>query len=128
MALGEMPLDYGDEFAAWNRHRIATLEEYLQLFEGAENRNAIGEASTTNRLPRACERIQHYTPNAKLIAILRQPVERAYSNFLHSRRVSIEPIKNFTDALHAEPQRQNWPPWFWYGQQSFYFKDIQNFW
>ncbi len=81
MALGEMSLDYGKEFAAWTRHRVATLEEYLKLFESAGNRKAIGEASTTNRLPRACERIQHYTPNAKLIAILRQPVDRAYSNF-----------------------------------------------
>jgi hypothetical protein len=43
-------------------------------------------------------------PSAKLIALLRDPVERAYSHYEHTRQRGLEPL-SFEDAVAAEPQR-----------------------
>ena len=43
-------------------------------------------------------------PDARFVALLRDPAERAYSHYLHSRSYGVEPL-SFADALDAEPQR-----------------------
>jgi hypothetical protein len=43
-------------------------------------------------------------PQARFIALLRDPVERAYSHYLHSRAYGVEPL-SFADAIDAEPDR-----------------------
>lgn len=68
-----------------NRCRFTTLEAYRELFQGVSSEVAIGEASTLYLYSQeAPKRIQHYIPDAKLIAILRNPIKRAYSNFVHA--------------------------------------------
>lgn len=83
---------------------------------------AIGEASMTNFLPRACTRIHHYVPQAKLVAILRHPAERAYSQFINARRMGWEPLADFAAALAAEPERlrQGWMPYLCYTERGYY--------
>jgi hypothetical protein len=44
-------------------------------------------------------------PNVKLIAILRQPADRAFSNFQFNRRSGQEPLESFDAAMAAEDQR-----------------------
>src|ERR1700690_1277069 len=69
--------------------RFATLwDEYLKLFRGAAAGQKIGEATTGYLAsPQAPGMIKAYLPNTKLIAVLRNPVERAYSHYLmHLRR------------------------------------------
>ena len=62
---------------------IPTLEDYQALFQGASDEIAIGEASTSYLThPKAAERIQCHIPNAKLIAILRDPAYRTYSLYI----------------------------------------------
>ena len=58
-------------------------KEYLSLFDGASNQKYIGEG-TTHYLSdyEAPKRIHNASPDAKIIAIIRNPVERAYSAFL----------------------------------------------
>jgi len=43
-------------------------------------------------------------PDARFIALLRDPADRAYSHYLHSRAYGVEPL-SFADALDAEPER-----------------------
>ena len=72
------------------RKRILTIEDYKSLFLGVTDEIAIGEASPNYlfRHENAVAGIQKYVPEAKLIAILRNPVERAYSDYLmHVRQV-----------------------------------------
>jgi hypothetical protein len=60
--------------------RIADLDDYCALFEGASDELAIGEASPSYLIyPGASQRIRHHLPDVKLLAILRNPVDRAYS-------------------------------------------------
>ena len=54
--------------------------------------------------PMAAERLAETLPNAKLILLLRNPVDRAYSHYSHIHRVGREPL-SFEDAIAAEPDR-----------------------
>ena len=72
------------------RKRILTIKDYESLFAGVTDEVAIGEASPNYlfRHKNAVAGIQRYLPTAKLIAVLRNPVERAYSDYLmHVRQV-----------------------------------------
>ncbi len=72
------------------RKRILTIEDYESLFAQVGDEVAIGEASPNYLFAheRSVSGIQKYVPDAKLIAILRNPVERAYSDYLmHVRQV-----------------------------------------
>lgn len=52
----------------------------------------------------ACGRIAATIPEAKLVIILRDPVERAWSHYWHNVRRGRETL-SFRDALDAEPER-----------------------
>ena len=115
---------------AINRFSITNIEAYQALFEGAENALAVGEASPLYLYsPDAPKRIRRYIPHAKLIVILRNPVERAYSHFLHFVRDGREPHTNFRRALIEEEKRmrKHWE-WAWYYKAvGFYFIQLRRY-
>jgi sulfotransferase family protein len=55
--------------------------------------------------PLAPERVALELPDVKLIALLRDPVSRAYSQFQHEREGGFEPLGTFEEAVDAEPER-----------------------
>jgi hypothetical protein len=82
---------------------VTNIEAYQHLFRGAADEKAIGEASHHYLYePGAATEIRRYVPEAKLIAILRNPVDRAYSHFLHMVRSGTEPLDDFTQALQEK--------------------------
>lgn len=82
-----------------------SLEEYLELFKDATENQKTGEASPAYLYVKdAPVNISNRCPNAKLIAVLRNPVERAFSSYLHLRRDDAEDL-SFEDALAAESDR-----------------------
>lgn len=94
-----------------NNSSITTLAAYRELFADAPGDAERGEASHWYLYhPEAPANIERYVPEAKLVAMLRNPVERAYSEFLHFVRDGDEPITDFAAALDAEPDRieKNW--------------------
>ncbi len=94
-----------------NHTSITDADAYRALFAGAARHAERGEASHWYLYhPDAPATIQHNLPDVKLIAMLRNPVERAYSEFLHFVRDGDEPIPDFEAALDAEPERikKNW--------------------
>ena len=54
--------------------------------------------------PRAPERLKALLPNAKLVVLLRDPVDRAYSHYHHMARLGFEDM-TFPDAIAAEDER-----------------------
>jgi len=109
---------------------ITTLEAYQSLFQDVKDEKAIGEASPTYiYIPRACKRIQHYLPEAKLIAILRHPAERAFSAYMHVVRDGREPLADFPQALQEEKTRiqNNWGPIWHYTQGGFYYGQLKRY-
>jgi hypothetical protein len=66
----------------------------------------IGEASPYYLFhPLAADRAAAVLPNARLIALLRDPIDRAYSHWRRERRDGSEPLPTFEAALAAEPAR-----------------------
>lgn len=77
------------------------LDWYRSRFAGAGAR-AIGEASPTYLMRRdAHPRIASVIPNARLIAVLRNPIDRAYSDYWFQRSLGFE-NRSFADAVRAE--------------------------
>jgi hypothetical protein len=54
--------------------------------------------------PQVPARAAALLPDTRFVALLRDPAERAYSHYLHSRSYGVEPL-SFADALDAEPAR-----------------------
>lgn len=89
-----------------NHTSITDWDAYRALYDAADPDQARGEASHTSLYwPDAAENVKRHVPDARLIAILRDPVERAYSEYLHFRRDGDEPLDSFAAALDAEEER-----------------------
>jgi len=107
-----------------------TLEDYQALFRNVRNEKVVGEASTIYLFHlRAPERIKRYLPNAKLIAVLRHPAERAYSNFLMRVRAGRETVSDFSAAIEEEEarQRNNWLMGWQYVRKGFYSRQLTRY-
>ncbi len=64
------------------KNAIYTIEDYLDLFQGSYGHKAIGESSTAYLgNPKAPKEIIKEIPDAKIIIILREPIDRAISNY-----------------------------------------------
>jgi len=76
------------------------LEDYLELFKEVKDEKAIGEASANYfKTAKATRRIKHYIPDVKMIATLRNPVDRAYSLYLMNRKLGYELAPDFKTAV-----------------------------
>jgi hypothetical protein len=81
-------------------------ERYEALFAGAPPGTVRGESTPFYLWDRAAhERIARTVPGARLIAIVRDPVDRAYSNWAHLWADGLEPIPDFMEACAAEEER-----------------------
>ncbi len=84
--------------------------KYAELFIGAQGSKIIGEASPSYLSDLdAARRIKKASPDAKIIIILRDPIERAYSHYLMDVRLGIQK-KEFFEALIAD-YRSNKKGW-----------------
>lgn len=82
---------------------VRSWEAYQRLFDGrTPSHRAAGEASPIYLFwPGAAERIAHRLPDVKLLAILRDPVERAYSSYMKYVRDGVEP-RTFEQVIDDE--------------------------
>ncbi len=55
--------------------------------------------------PLVPRRARNLVPDAKILAILRNPVDRAYSHYQHVRDLGLETVDTFEEALALETQR-----------------------
>lgn len=53
----------------------------------------------------AIDRLFEFDPDAKLIVVLRNPTERAFSAYKYAKKMTLEPF-SFSDALEKEEKRQ----------------------
>ncbi|NEP42904.1 MAG: sulfotransferase [Okeania sp. SIO2H7] len=114
------------------KNRITDIDRYRALFDGVTTEKAIGEASTVYIYSeKAPQRIKHYIPDAKIIAILRDPVERAFSHYLFWASQGFEPDTDydFAKAIAAENRRikAGWSHNWHYVQRSFYYRQLQRY-
>ena len=78
------------------------LDSYLALFAAGEDAVYRGEASTTYLLdPGAARRIHEFCPGARIVILLRNPLEAMQAVFSEARKFALEPRRTFTAALAA---------------------------
>jgi len=119
----------GDE-EALQACSIVSRAEYEAQFAGARSEIAIGEASPWYiYCPQVPERIAHDVPDARLIAILRHPVDRAFSSFCMLQRDCREPERDFVRALALEKQRiaAGWEPIWHYAAMGMYAQQLERY-
>ncbi|MEM9214568.1 MAG: sulfotransferase [Cyanobacteria bacterium P01_F01_bin.150] len=105
------------------RECIDSIEKYRELFDGVTTETAIGEASPNYLFrPQAIAQIKKYVPEAKLIAILRNPVERAYSDYLMHMREEIQG-KPLSEQIACYHQHQSFTI-----LKGFYSQQLRLYW
>jgi hypothetical protein len=96
-------IDYGEGEAWYRAHFPLRARRKTALLRG---KRLVSFEATPDYLfdPRAPERLAELLPDAQLVIMLRDPVERAFSHYHHNIRHGLEEL-SFRDAIAAEDQR-----------------------
>lgn len=117
----------GDE--GFERNLIRTLDDYLPLFAAAGSARYVGEASVYYlTFPDTAERIKELSQDARIMMVLRNPVERAFSAYMHTIRDGREEL-SFPEGLAAEPGRiaGGYQPGWWYRTVGNYSESLRHY-
>ena len=107
----------------WNRG------DYQALFDGAAPGQLRGESTPLYlRDFAAHDRMAEVVPGAKLIVVVRDPVDRAYSNWAHLWSDGLEPEADFMRAFHLEQERidRGWAPFWRYRELGLYGSQLEH--
>ena len=102
-------------------------DHYLALFADAPPDVLVGESTPLYLAdPAALLRIKTVKPDAKLIAVVRDPVDRAYSNWMHLWSDGLEPEADFVTAVAMEDarRRRGWAPFWRYRSLGLYGRQL----
>jgi len=112
---------------AYAKSIVTRASDYRALFPDHAHRLVTGEASPAYLSVAGSAEVAHrYVPGAKLIAILRHPVERAFSQYLHLRHDGLEPLSDFREAVASEEHRRQlgWLVRFHYCERGYYGRQL----
>lgn len=88
------------------KYRVSSESEYLSLFSGASGKKVIGEGSVHYLQSKtALRKIMEFNPSARFVAMVRNPVDLAYSWHSEARYTEGETVKNFMEAWRLQPDR-----------------------
>ena len=103
--------------------RIDTIEEYHSLFSEKKEESYFGEASVSYLFyPEVSKRIKKYNINSKIIIMLRNPVDRAFSHYLMDYRLGL--ISENFEKVFEKKQGLNFQQYFELGQ---YYNQVKNY-
>lgn len=111
---------------------VTTWEDYVALFDGVQDERAIGEASPRYfHSPIAPERIRDALPGARLVVLLRHPVERAFSHYMHMMNSGAFDYRPFVPLVREKVKTiATWDaePFACYGlRHSFYYDSLRRY-
>lgn len=116
----------GDDFI--HSFTVCSYEEYMKLFRRARRARAIGEASVENLYYHkdAIPVIKQYLNDPKIIIMLRNPVDRAFSAYKQLLRDHRETL-SFEEGLAQEKRRmaENYEYLWYYTDVGFYYQQIR---
>jgi hypothetical protein len=126
---GPPPAQGGPGDAKTYREHVWRRSDYEALFEAAPPGMLRGESTPFYLYSRqAQQRIRDQVPEAKLIIVLRDPVERAHSNWAHLWSAGLDPIDDFLAACAAEDRRTaaGWADFWHYKELGLYGEQIEH--
>jgi hypothetical protein len=116
---------------------LSTLEDYRSLFVDAQPDQRIGEASSAYLLSHtAAERIAEVRPDARIVAILREPASFLRSLHLQLLRTHVESQKDLGRAIGLEharrqgrrvPRRSHRPQLLMYSEHVRYVEQLRRY-
>lgn len=108
---------------------VQNIEQYKALYDGVKDEKAVGEGTVSYLVaPGAPQRLYGHNPDMKLIVVLRQPADRAYSHYAWRRTSAVEVAPTFSQALREERtgMREDWYV-AKYLPHGFYYKLLTNY-
>ena len=112
---------------------VWSFEEYQSLFSNVKDQKAIGESTVLYLyyFKSAIKNIKHYLgKDVKIIIILRNPTERAYSAFQHVSR-GFKENNSFEESLEMEKGRmereETLTPMVMYKEMGMYYKMVKSY-
>jgi len=112
-----------------HRAYLTDEEQYRSLFRLAGHDKITGEASPAYLFSKvAANAIYQFNPKAKIIIILRNPVERAFSHYLMDRKLAFT-SKSFTAALEEDRlhQPKSWGSTSLYLELGLYYEQVKRY-
>lgn len=112
-----------------SREWIWRIEDYERLFRSAPPATLGFESTPFYLWSRASHRrIAATLPHAKLVAVIRDPVDRAFSNWTHLRADGLELEADFRRACRLEPRRiaNGWAPFWRYLELGRYGEQLEH--
>ncbi|HUW17037.1 MAG TPA: hypothetical protein VMW94_08155 [Actinomycetes bacterium] len=133
LALGGRPVEFtgpGDD-STINKLAVTELDRYLELFPDGNDFLALGEGSVSTLYypDSSIPAIESLNADMRIVVVLRDPVERAFSSFQYLSVRGFEPLDDFLDAVADEPRRRElgWHHLWHYTGMSHYADDIARF-
>ena len=119
-------LNKGPKDKVVKQPHIKSEKEYLELFKSVKDEIAVGDASPSYiNYPENFGMIKQYLNDPKVIVIVRDPIDRAYSNYLHLKRELRETMDFFSALKNEDNRREESYSDFWYYRfNSTYYKKI----
>ncbi len=114
----------GDKLAL--KTHIRNFKEYSKFFSSEKNFKSVGETSPSYiNYPELFNEIKNTLSNPKIIVLVRDPIKRAYSNYLHLVREGREQL-SFSEALAQEDKRkkQHFSDFWYYKFNSSYYEKL----
>ncbi|MGD0245129.1 MAG: sulfotransferase [Streptosporangiaceae bacterium] len=125
---GPPPTKGGPGDALTYREHIWRRPDYEALFDAAPPGTLRGESTPLYLYDQAAMgRIRETIPDARLIVIVRDPVERAHSNWTHLWSAGLEPIGDFVRACAEEERRiaAGWASFWHYTRMGLYGEQLE---
>lgn len=123
-------LNVGPKDDRVNAFHISNYTDYINQFKRANDSQKIGEVSPSyfNYPELSIPGIKDEIGNPKIIFILRDPIKRAYSNYLHLIREERETL-SFYEALQEEDKRKEkkYSDFWYYRYHSTYYDKVKKF-
>src|ERR1700722_14804099 len=90
----------------YNEEGVVSPGEYEAQFAGVANENAIGEASVSYLFyPSVPQKIKEFNPGARIIIVLRNPIERVFSHYLMDKRLGF--VKMSLEDILSQKGKSN---------------------
>jgi hypothetical protein len=119
------------ELHFFDNHNDRGLDWYSDQFTPRDGERQWGESTPFYMYnDRARTAMLDALPDARFVAVLREPVSRAYSHYWFARSKGREPRESFASAIAAEPQRladskDGQPPAFSYLDRGRYLRQLK---
>jgi hypothetical protein len=126
---GPPPTQGGPGDAKTYREHVWRRQDYEELFAAAPQGTLRGESTPFYLYSHdAQRRIRELAPQARLIVVLRDPIERAHSNWTHLWSAGLDPIDDFVRACAAEDQRvaAGWAEFWHYKRLGLYGQQVEH--